>query len=89
MKLKQKFQEGGQMPAEQAQPQGQPQGGESQDPMMQIVQAAMQAVQNNDPQMAMQVCQALVQLAQQAQGGGEAQAQPTYQKKGGKLVRIK
>lgn len=38
------------------------------DPMQQILQAAMQAVQSNDSQLAMQVCQILVQLAQ---GGGQ------------------
>ena len=66
---------------------------EQQDPMMQIVSAAQQAVQAKDPNMALQVCEALVQLVQQAQGaeqGGEqAQAAPTYQRKGGSLTRLR
>lgn len=40
------------------------------DPMQQIIQAAIQAVQSNDPQLAMQVCQVLVQLAQGGAGNG-------------------
>lgn len=58
-------------------------------PEEQIIQAAMQAVQTQDGQLALQVCQALVEMA----GGGapaeqaapEGQA-PIY-KKGGKLSR--
>lgn len=96
MRIK-RFQEGGAMsPEEQnAQAQGQPQGspegeaqGQEQDPMSAILEAAAQAVQANDPQMALQVCAALVQLAQGAQGGQPQQA-PAYQKKGGKMVRIR
>lgn len=37
-----------------------------QDPMQEIVGMAAQAVQTNDPNLAMQVCQMLVQLAEQA-----------------------
>ena len=96
MRIK-RFQEGGAMsPEEQnAQAQGQPQGspegeaqGQEQDPMAQILAAAQSAVESNDPQMALQVCAALVQLAQGAQGGQPQQA-PAYQKKGGKMVRIR
>lgn len=47
--------------------------GQAQDPMQQLVEMAIQAVQSNDPNMAMQVCQYLVQLAQ---GGAEEQAAP-------------
>lgn len=78
------LQEGGPMPAPEQQPQ---------DPMEQLVGMAAQALQNNDPNLAMQVCEALVQLAQQA----APQAPPTEEpapaggepvfKKGGKLVR--
>jgi len=95
-----KFQEGGAVDASQDQAQGAPaqgtapeQGGGEQDPMMQIVQAAAQAVQAKDPNMALQVCQALVQLVQQAQGGqgsGEQPQQaPTYQRNGGTIKRIR
>lgn len=44
------------MPAEQA----------PQDPMQELIAMAAQALQTNDPNLAMQVCQALVQLADQA-----------------------
>ena len=97
-----KYQEGGAAPSPEDQAamaqQGAPaEGGapaeQGQDPMMQIVEAAAQAVQAKDPNMALQVCQALVQLVQEAQGGGteggQPQAQPTYQRKGGSLTRIK
>lgn len=78
-----RFQEGGAAPA----------GGG--DPMQQIIEGAMQAVQNNDAELALQVCQALVQLVQQSQGGGApaegapeggAEGEPIY-RAGGQLVR--
>lgn len=93
-----KFQEGGTMPAEGAAPTegapaegaqaGQEAGG---DPMQQILQAAMQAVQNNDGQLALQVCAALVQLAQGGAGApggapeGAPEGEPVY-RKGGRLA---
>lgn len=84
-----KFQEGGAMeeaPVEQT-PEQAPEGA-GQDPMVQLIQAAAQAVQAQDCNIAMQVCQVLVQLAQG--GGQEAPAEePTYAKRGGKLVRIR
>lgn len=88
-----KFQEGGAMAPEQA-PQGAEQGapagaeqGGEQDPMAMLLQAAAQALQNQDCNMAMQVCQAFIQMAQQSQGGAPAEAgQPVY-RKGGRLVR--
>ena len=59
------------------------------DPMEQILQAAAQAVQTQDAQLALQVCQAIVEMA----GGGAQEApaapegqQPVY-KKGGKLSK--
>lgn len=92
MKLGRKYQEGGAMPAGAA-PQG-PQGGE--DPMAMLLQGAQQAVQAQDCQIAMQVCQMLLELA----GGGGAPAEaapaeaapapaegePVY-RMGGRLVR--
>lgn len=58
-------------------------------PEEQIIQAAMQAVQTQDAQLALQVCQAIVEMA----GGGAQEApaapegqQPVY-KKGGKLSK--
>lgn len=83
------FQQGGPMgppPAE----------GGSGDPMEQLVAMAAQALKSNDPNMAMQVCQALLELTGQAepQGppeGGEGPApeeggEPVF-RHGGKLIR--
>lgn len=84
-----KFQEGGQAPTQDQQTSDQSQG-QSQDPMEQIIQAAAQAVQAKDPNMALQVCEALVQLVQQSQSGGEQPQQaPTYQRNGGTLKRVR
>lgn len=80
-----KFQEGGAMAPDVAAQQG----GDGQDPIMQLAQAAMQALQSQDCNMAMQVCQVFVQMIQQSQGGApaeEPQGEPVY-RKGGTLVR--
>lgn len=64
------------------------QGGE--DPMMQILQVAQQALQEQNCEAAMAVCQALLQLAQ---GGGAPQEapaeEPTYARRGARLVRVR
>lgn len=73
------------MPAEQA----------PQDPMQEIIAMAAQAVQTNDPNLAMQVCQALMQLAEQAaqqapEGGMPPEEGPAGEpvfRQGGILVR--
>lgn len=81
-----KFQEGGEMPAgapTEAPADTQPT--EEQDPLMQIVQAAAQAVQNQDAQLALQVCQALVEMAG---GGQQAPEQAPVFAKGGRLVKF-
>ena len=92
MKLGRKFQEGGAMPA--GAPAAAPQGGE--DPMAMLMQGAQQAIQAQDCEIAMQVCQTLLELA----GGGGAPAEaapaeaapapaegePVY-RRGGRLVR--
>jgi hypothetical protein len=91
MKLGRKFQEGGAMPAEA--PAAAPQGGE--DPMAMLMQGAEQAVSAQDCEIAMQVCQMLLELA----GGGApaeaapaeaapapAEGEPVY-RRGGRLVR--
>lgn len=91
MKLGRKYQEGGAMPAGAA-PQG-PQGGE--DPMAMLLQGAQQALEAQDCEIAMQVCQMLMELA----GGGApaeaapaeaapapAEGEPVY-RRGGRLVR--
>lgn len=85
------LQEGGAMPA--GAPAAAPQGGE--DPMAMLIQGAQQAVQSQDCQIAMQVCQMLLELA----GGGApaeaapaeaapapAEGEPVY-RRGGKLLR--
>lgn len=92
-KVIKKFQEGGAMPAEgtpvkQTPESGAPVEGGGEDPLMQLAQAAMQALQSQDCQMAMQVCQTFVQMIQQAQGGApeQPQGEPIY-RRGGKLLR--
>lgn len=92
-----KFQEGGAMPTEaEAQAAPQDQGGApeqgGQDPMAQLLQAAAQAIQGQDCQTALQVCQMLVQMAQQGAGaapeeGTAEEGEPVYAKKGAKLIR--
>lgn len=86
-----KFQQGGPMPQEQAGAPA-PEAGaqEAQDPMAQILQVAAQAVQTQNCEAAMAVCQALMQIAQ----GGAAQEQapqeePTFARNGAKLVRVR
>ena len=57
------------------------------DPIMQLAEMAMQALQNQDCEAAMAVCQGFIQLLQEAQGGAQAapQGEPVY-RAGGKLV---
>jgi len=73
-------------------PVGQPQEAapQEQDPMMVMAQLAMQAIQNNDCQSAMEVCNMFIQLIQEAQQGGRApqeepQGEPVY-RAGGKIA---
>lgn len=96
-----KFQQGGPAPAPQdpaaggAPAEGAPveggapeQGGGG--AMEQILQVAMQAVQTQNCEAAMAVCQALVEAAQG--GGGPEQApqeEPTFARNGAKLVRVR
>lgn len=65
-------------------------GAEGQDPMAQILEVAAQAVQTQNCEAAMAVCQALMQIAQ---GGGEQeqapQEEPTFARNGAKLVRVR
>lgn len=95
MRISRKFQEGGPMPEEQA-PQGAApaeQGGG--DPMQDLIQGATQAMQSGDCNVAMQVCQMLVQLAggdqgqpapEQQEAPAPAEGEPVY-RAGGRLVR--
>lgn len=79
-----KFQEGGNIPPEQVPAETESEQVPAQDPMEQLIQAAMQALQTQDCQTAMAVCQALVQAAAPAQE--VPQEAPVY-KVGGKLSR--
>ena len=84
-----KFQEGGAMP-----PQDPAAAQGAQDPMAMILEGAMQAIQSQDCQIALQVCQALAEMAGAgAQPAPEAAApatpeegEPVY-RTGGVLVR--
>lgn len=65
------------------------QGGE--DPLMQVAQVAMQALQNRDCNAAMQVCQIFLQMVQQMGQQSvpeQPQGEPVF-RKGGILVRRK
>lgn len=89
MQFIKKFQEGGAAPApEAAAPQ---QGGE--DPTAVLMQSAQQAVQNQDCQIAIQVCQMVLEMLGGApaeegrpEAGGAPQSEPVY-RRGGRLVR--
>lgn len=92
MKLGRKFQAGGPMPAGAPAPASQ--GGE--DPTAMLMQAAQQAVQGQDCQMAMQVCQMVIEAlgggggpqeaAPQEAAPAPAEGEPVY-RRGGRLVR--
>lgn len=92
MKLGRKYQEGGAMSA--GAPAPAPQGGE--DPMAMLMQGAQQAVQAQDCEIAMQVCQMLLELAGAQAAPAEAapaeaapapaEGEPVY-RRGGRLVR--
>lgn len=92
MKLGSKFQAGGPMPA--GAPAQAPQGGE--DPTAMLLQGAQQAVQGQDCEMAMQVCQMLIEAlggggspqeaAPQEAAPAPAEGEPVY-RRGGRLVR--
>lgn len=89
MQFIKKFQEGGATPApDAAAPQ---QGGE--DPTAMLMQGAQQAVQNQDCQIAIQVCQMVLEMlgrggaeAGGAEAGGAPPSEPVY-RRGGRLVR--
>ena len=92
-----KFQAGGQMPAETEAPVEQEvpveeapveEAPQQQHPLIMLAEGAIQALQNQDCNVAMQVCQGLIQLVQQAAGPAPeaAQGEPVF-RKGGVLVR--
>lgn len=65
---------------------GTPDQGTEQDPIMVLAQMSAQALQSQDCQMAMQVCQAFLDIVQQMQAPEEPQGEPVF-RKGGSLVR--
>ena len=78
MKIK-VFQAGGPMGPEGAPEEAPMEGGapeEGGDPIMQIAQVAMQALEAQDCEAAMAVCEAFIQLVQQSQGGAPEEAAP-------------
>lgn len=72
-------------------PEAAPADGGGQDPIMMLAEAAAQALQVQDCQIAMQVCQGLMALVQQMGGGApqEPQGEPVFKKGGVLLRRIK
>ena len=88
MKLR-KYQQGGPMPAEAPMDPAMAGGAApapEQDPIMMMAEGAMIALQNQDCQTAMQVCEMLIQLVQGAQGGAAPAGEPVF-RKGGVLAR--
>lgn len=82
-----KFQEGGEVAPTEAPVEQEPAPQEGGDPMEQILAACQQVVETQDCQLAIQVAQAILQMA----GGGtpvqeQAPGSPVY-KQGGRLVR--
>lgn len=92
MKVKTKFlQQGGQM--EQAPVEATPaqsgqggQGGQEGNPEEQLAQMAMQIVQQLGPEASAALAEMIMQILQQA--ASQAQQEPVYAKKGGKLTMI-
>lgn len=89
MQFIKKFQEGGAAPAPEA---ATPQQG-NEDPTAMLMQGAQQAVQNQDCQIAIQVCQMVLEMlggggapAGGSEAGGAPQSEPVY-RRGGRLIR--
>lgn len=85
-----KFQEGGAAPAPGAAPAAAPEqqaGGGN--PLDQIIPAMQQAVQAQDCATLMQVCTAFLQLVGEASAAAAGpEPQPSFARRGGRLVRI-
>lgn len=77
-----KFQEGGVAPEATPVEQAPADAGQGASPEEQILQAAAQAVQTQDAQLALQVCQALVEMAGGGASQATAQGEPVYRKGG-------
>lgn len=81
-----KFQQGGAVPVESA-PAAPEAAPAQQDPIAMLAEMSMQALETQNCQIAMQVCEGFVALIQQMQGGAPAQ-EPVF-RKGGKMLRKK
>lgn len=69
---------------------GAPEGAQAGNPMEQILQVAAQAVQTGNCEVALAVCQAIMEAAQGGMGPGEApQEEPTFARNGSKLRRVR
>lgn len=88
-----KFQMGGPVeagaPAEEAPVEGAAPAPGGEDPLAQILQVAAQAVQTQNCEAAMAVCQALLQIAQGGAQGGAPAEEPTFARNGARLVRVR
>ena len=92
-----KFQQGGTMSQEEpmveeeVQPGAAPAEQTEQNPLIMLAEGAMQALQSQDCQMAMQVCQGLIQLIQQMQGAApeEEATEPVFKQGGILHCRVK
>ena len=80
-----KFQEGGAIPVEAAP--AAVAAPAQQDPIAMLTEMSIKALETQDCQIAMQVCEGFVALIQQMQGGAPAQ-EPVF-RKGGKMLRKK
>lgn len=94
-----RFQQGGTIASEEEMPEEKmmapeeatqevPQEAQQENPLIMLAEGAMQALQNQDCQIAMQVCQGLIQVLQQMQEPApqETTGEPVF-KKGGVLIR--
>lgn len=89
-----KFQQGGpvapeeEMPAEEMPAEGAPEAAPQDNPLIALVEAAMQGLQSQDCQIMAQVCQGLLEIVRQMQEPApqEATGEPVF-KKGGVLLR--
>lgn len=87
MKIVKKFQTGGTVDPTITQGGAQVPVEQNADPMQMLVEAAMQAVQSQDPNMAMEVCMMLLELVGATQPVGQpGQNQPIF-RKGGRITR--
>lgn len=57
-------------------------------PEEQLMQMAQQIIEQLGPEGAMMLAQMIAQMLQESSGEGAQPQQPTYQRKGGKLVKI-